>query len=217
MAIRSVYTMISIHLRASSLNSLGPSCCVSNAKLRLAVGLSRLESCAWIYMFNFWLNLIYSPSDLAPLIFKDEHPSDWMHLITEKLKSYGLSMEYLLPLGYDNTMVIRKRCIIDMECQTDLSQAPSLIRLGATKPSQKAAKYLYDLMYPGHRRAMTLARLDVLPSSVLEGHSQRFDPESDSTYLVTHFLSVLIMLPIMILWRTLVHLGLLAFWNLSLL
>ncbi|XP_053119402.1 uncharacterized protein LOC128330468 [Hemicordylus capensis] len=143
--------------------------CVPNAALRREVGMIRLETCYWRTIILFWLKFVFSCVGLAPLIKTDCFRFKWQTQIADKLAHYGFSQDEIIKLGYDRARIEIKQRIMDMELQEEVASLPKNIFLGDQIFNTKPASYLSLVTIPKFRRALTLARLNALPSAVMEG------------------------------------------------
>nr|XP_034966343.1 uncharacterized protein LOC118082652 [Zootoca vivipara] len=154
--------------------------CVPNAALRLEASLPSVETRSWQRTLNYWLRLNLNPTGLLPLVLQDSHKSVWSKLVHQKLISCGLHPQQLLMMGHTNAKRLIGQRLKDLEQQNNLA----IIKKSCPwftffSPSQlePLPRYLYKLTISKFRRAFTLARLDVLPSAVLEGRFQKIPAE----------------------------------------
>ncbi|XP_053146803.1 uncharacterized protein LOC128342830 [Hemicordylus capensis] len=144
-------------------------CCVPNTILRREAGVFRLEMRFWLSIFRFWLKLIFAQVGLAPPTLVDSYASKWKVALRYKLQSYGLPQEELIRMGYDQAMRVIKQHVLDIELQEELAKLPRGIYIGNQPLNVRPAEYLNSLTTATFRRAMTLARLNALPTAVLKG------------------------------------------------
>ncbi|KAJ7326811.1 hypothetical protein JRQ81_016570, partial [Phrynocephalus forsythii] len=146
---------------------------VPNAALRLEVGFMKVAVRAWLAIFNFWLKLIFLPRTLTSLLFVDNYHSTWKRALSLKLKSYGLSMECLIQVGYEMAKLILKQHILEVERHHDLGAISNNIAIDPALITFKPANYFFAHLTKNQHRAFTLARMNVLPSAIQEGKSQK--------------------------------------------
>lgn len=146
---------------------------ISNVKLRLESGQTKIEAKFWIAILSYWLKLCYLPAGLAPLVLQDTYKSSWIHQIEQKIAAVGLSVTTLLGMGYERARATIKQLILDIERQNDVSNVSELYVREDLKYIVNAPSYFTQLENHNHRRAFTLARLRGLPSAVSEGRYKK--------------------------------------------
>uniref|UniRef100_A0A670HL80 ribonuclease H n=1 Tax=Podarcis muralis TaxID=64176 RepID=A0A670HL80_PODMU len=149
--------------------------CAPNAALRLETGLLSVETRTWLRTFNYWLRLNLNPSGLLPLVARDAHRSRWSKVVHQKLLTCGLQAQHLLKMGLPKAKTIIDQRMKDIEQQNNLAYIKKFSAWYAYLPPSHfdfRAPYLSTLTIPKLRRAFTLARLNMLPSAVLEGRYQ---------------------------------------------
>ena len=155
---------------------LGVPPCTSNVALRLEVGLKSIKAQAKVLMLIYWIKLIFSLEGLAPLILLDSFQSEWKKHITEEILKIGFSPSILIAMGLTDAIKAVKLRVWDIELQDHVGQ------LGKYNFLKKSAfitsSYLASTMSSKAIRAFTLARLNVLPSKLLEGRFRGL-PASD--------------------------------------
>ncbi|KAJ7330057.1 hypothetical protein JRQ81_016231 [Phrynocephalus forsythii] len=121
-------------------------------------------------MINYWLKLIFSTEGLAPLVLTDSFQSEWKQLVVKEIHQIGFSNSILKEMGYINAKAAVKRRIWDIELQEHVSLLGN--HSGVTYNEFTIPRYLTGSMPPKIIRAFTLARLNVLPSKLLDGKFQ---------------------------------------------
>ena len=115
-----------------------------------------------------------------PQVIRDAHESAWFKMVRLKLLSCGLHAQHLLMLFPSKAKSLIDQRLMDIEQQNNLAKTKKFCAWFAHLPPSHfdaPASYLHNLNIPKYRRAFTLARLDVLPSAVLEGRYQKLPRE----------------------------------------
>ena len=154
--------------------------CVSNAWIRLEMGIPRFESKIALASIQTWLKAHWTTKGLLPLILCDKFKSKWLLETEKKIRSLGFSPLELLGLKLEQSKSVIKQRIDDTERQLDLSCALKYLAPSNQRYITAPANYLSLLEIKSHRRAFTLARSSALPSAIIEGRYKKI-PRANRT------------------------------------
>lgn len=151
---------------------LGLPNCVPYAVLCLETGLLKIETQAWLRISSYWLKLYFSYDEHSLLhhLLIDSHskPNAWQ----KKLKSIGIWTDILAAPTQKEAFRLIKTRFLDIHQQELFSEANKtcspLHHQISVQPGQ-TPNYLSLLEDPRDRRAISLARCNVVPSEVMWG------------------------------------------------
>ena len=144
--------------------------CTPSVALRLEAGLVSVRAQVKVLMINYWLKLIFFSEGLEPLTHLDAFQSDWKSFVVKEMQQIGFSPNIFIAMGYTNTKAAVKCRICVIERQDHVSQmgTNSVVTYSAFTMSS----YFSSLMSTKIIQAFTLARLNMLPSKLLDGKFQ---------------------------------------------
>lgn len=115
--------------------------------------------------------------ELTHLILLDSYKSSWETAITKKLNELGFNKDAILKLDVDKAKFTIKQKILDIEGQMETASFPKHIVVSDQVLVSSPAPYLFHVTLPKFRRALTLARFNMLPTAVLEGRFKKIPYE----------------------------------------
>ena len=153
---------------------LGLPHCVPYAALCLEGGQQRIETRAWLRFLKYWVKICFFSSKdiLLQALLADSLLPKGLALFLKKIKTLGLSPDSMGSIPPPRVFQTIKNRVLDIEGQTLFSAAlkvcsPLHFQLPLTLGRRPS--YLHHLEQPQDRWAFTLARCNIVPSSLAQG------------------------------------------------